>query len=187
MNPLGLFFDGVLRRIYEVPENSSFTVDGSGYRIYTPDDIPSAPETVEMTSLYIWSRYSDFYYLNNWIEKAFDRSGLAFIGVNEFGDSVYSTAYLRLINGWGFVPANYKHQWILNNNIRPNVDTGLDFDTDRITAQGVSPRMVFSDSNQIIIRDGGGGADGYTTDDRERDNDIRGLVEFVAHHNGPAS
>lgn len=147
-NPLGLYHDGDLRRIYEVPEDSSFIVDGDGYRIYTPDDIPSADTEVIISTTSFWSRFVDFRALEEWSTVAYDRTGGAFRFQNEFGVDVFQTFDLRLKNGWEVVPADYPHRFTVFGNLFASTDTGRDFDIERITANGVSPRVFFSDSLQ---------------------------------------
>ena len=147
-NPLGLYHDGDLRRIYEVPENSSFVVDGGGYRIYTPDDIPSADTDVIISTTSFWSRFVDFHSANLWSTIAYTKQGGGFRFQNEFGVDVFQTFDLRLQNGWEIVPANYPHRFTVFGNLFGDITTGEDFDTDRITADNVSPRVFFSDSLQ---------------------------------------
>lgn len=149
-NPLGLYFDGDLRRIYEVPENSSFVVDGEGYRVYTPDDTPSASVNVVMTTTYLWSRYVDWHSLNLWSTKVYRKDGGNFRFTDELGNPVFAGFDIRLINGWELVPANYPHTWLIFGNLFGDEATERDFDTERLTSQGVSPRIRFADSLQSI-------------------------------------
>lgn len=153
-----LYFDGDKRRIYEVPDLSSYVTDGNGYRVYTPDDIPSAPEQIEFSAFDLWSRAVDFMNANKWALAVFDLKGGAFRYTDGLGADVYALPDIRLINGWAYVPADYKHKTLLIGNIYPNVADGLDFDTDRITAQGVSPRIQFNDRGERSIIAGSGNA-----------------------------
>lgn len=152
-----LAFDGDLRRIYEVPDNSSFTIDGSGYRVYVPDDVPSAASVIRYTTTFLWSRFSDYHFLNNWTTLAFEKTGGAFRFQDELGNDVFATFDLRLINAWEFVPADYPHNTLILGNLFPNIDTQRDFDTDRIISQGVSERIQFADSLQIVRENVGSG------------------------------
>lgn len=149
-NPLGLYFDGDLRRVYEVPENSSFVVDGGGFRTYTPDDIPSASTNTVMTATYMWSRYVDWHSQNLWSTKTYRKDGGNFRFNDALGNPVYAGFDIRLINGWELVPANYPHNWLILGNLFGDETTGRDFDTERLTAQGVSPRIQFADSLQTL-------------------------------------
>jgi outer membrane lipoprotein-sorting protein len=156
-NPFGLHFDGDTRRIYEVPVNSSFVVDGQGFRIYTPDVLVGANLATSITATDLWSRWVDYHSVNQWAELALDKSGGAFRKFDELGSPIYATFDLRLTNDWAVVPADYKHDFLVVGNIFPNSSSGVDFDTDRITAQGVSPRVQFADSLQIIRTTTGSG------------------------------
>jgi hypothetical protein len=150
-----LYFDGDKRRIYEVPTDSTFIVDVDGFRVYSgPGEADS-----QMTATYMWSEWVDWHFTNQWTTLAFEKSGGAFRFATDGGD-VYATFDLRLANQWAFVPANYKHDWTILGNIFEN-DEGLDFDADRITAAGVSSRIFFADSLQILNADGGGSSPLY--------------------------
>ena len=149
--PSSLYFDGNLRRIYEVPELSSFTVDGSGYRSYVPDNINSAEERNFTTSTELWSGFVDYHNQEKWTTNAFAKTGGAFRFVDSNGISIFATFDIRLINSWLLVPANYPHDWTVLGNVFEELGLGQDFDTDRITSLGVSPRVRFADSNQTLI------------------------------------
>ncbi len=107
------FFDGDLRRIYEVPPDSSFVVDGDGYRIYTPDDIPSAP-TLLYTDIQtdLWSRWVDWNDTAKWSWLAFSRSGGASRGFDQLGQEIFQSVDFKLLAsyGWRMVLADYPHE-----------------------------------------------------------------------------
>ena len=153
---VSLFFDGDLRRIYEVPEASTFVVDGSGYRIYTPIDVGTADTDVQITSTELWSRWVDYHNTSKWARLAFNKTGGAFRDLDNLGNEVYATFDIRLINDWQIVPANYPHKFTIAGNLFENLPAGTDFDVDRITVQGVSPRIERADSLQIVRENGGG-------------------------------
>ena len=96
--PVTLFFDGDKRRIYEVPEASHFTVDGDGYRVYVPDDIPSSEIKSIVNTTELWSKFVDFHFANEWTTNAFIKKGGAFREVDENGFDVYAAFDIRLIN-----------------------------------------------------------------------------------------
>lgn len=147
-NPLGLHFDGDLRRIYEVPENSSYSVDSDGYRVYVPDNVGTAEQEVIFSTTQLWSRFVDFHNLNKWSTLAFIKQGGGFRFTDQNGVDVYQTFDIRLINGWEVVPADYPHKLLIFGNLFGDQVTGRDFDDSRITSLGVSPRVFFSDSLQ---------------------------------------
>ncbi len=146
-----LFHDGDLRVIYEVPTDPTFTVDGGGYRIYTP---ASAPEDeVRFTTTDLWSRFVDYRAIEEWSTVAYSRQGGAFRFQDELGNDVFATFDLRCINDWLFVPANYPHKVVIAGNFFPNLtgpNAGSEFDTSRLTVQGVIPVIERADSLQVI-------------------------------------
>ena len=150
-----LFFDGDLQRVYEVPDDSTFTVDGGGYRIYTPND-PLAEPSTAFTAVELWSAWVDYHEANKWALLCFDRSGGEFRETTDVGD-IYSVTEIRFINDWQFVPANYRHILTLEGNILPNATTGYHFDTDRITASPPPEvKVLFADRGQFVQLDGVG-------------------------------
>jgi len=173
-NPLGLYFDGDLRRIYEVPENSSFTVDGEGYRVYVPDDVGSASTNTVLTTTFLWSRYVDWHSANLWSTRAYRKDGGNFRFNDDLGNPVFNGFDIRLINGWELVPANYPHVWLVFGNLFGDEVTGRDFDTERLTAQGVSPRVRFADSLQTVST---GSATGLTAQQEITLNRMLKLLE----------
>ena len=150
-----LLFDGNKKVIYEVPVDgaSSFVTDGNGYRIYTPNVIGTAPTLITFTVFDLWSRAVDFLDNNKWAELVFALTGGAFRYTDASGD-VYALPDIRFINDWAYVPANYPHIPLIVGNLYPNIASGIDFDTSRITAQGVSPRIQFSDRGERTILGG---------------------------------
>lgn len=179
-----LFFDGDKRRIYEVPVvgASSFSVDVNGYRIYTPDDPATAPTRIAFTVFDLWSRWVDYHNSNKWALLAFDRSGGAYRYTDDLGNDVYALPDLRFINGWAYVPANYDHDTVLDGNLYPDVNTGLDFDTARITAR-VSPRILFSDRGERSLILSGGGL----TEQDKLDIAAKVWDEAMASHADPST
>jgi len=171
-----LFFDGDKKVIYEVPDASSYTVDGDGYRIYTPDDIPSATLNNVITTYDIWSRWVDFHAVNKWALLALDISGGAYRYTDQSGD-VYALIDIRLLHDWLLVPADYPHNWLVIGNLYPNEATGFDFDSTRLTAFGVSPRIQFADRGEKSVIAGGGT---FTADDRA----LLTSAEHNARYNG---
>lgn len=150
-----LFFDGDKRRIYEVPVAgaSSFSVDANGYRIYTPDDPATAPQTITFTVFALWSRWVDYHNSNKWALLAFERSGGAYRYTDQLGNEVYALPDLRFINGWQYVPANYDHSTIIEGNLYPDINLNDEFDVSRVTAN-VSPRILLSDRGERSIISG---------------------------------
>jgi len=153
------FFDGNTKRIYEVPDNSTFTVV-SGYRIYTP--IGAGAELVLIDiQRDLWSRFQDYTAANPWVVIAFSRTGGAFRRLDENGGSLFQTNDFTLLTsiGWRIVLANYQHEVVLQGNLRSNDGSSL-FDNSRLTANGVVPRLEGFDSLQTytVSSGGGGGA-----------------------------
>lgn len=146
---MDLYFDGDVKRIYEVPTNSTFAVVGGNHRLYTPVDIPSAPTETEISTVELWSKWVDWHYANQWSTLAFSKSGGTFRFNDAQGNPIYQTFDLRLLNDWRFAPADYAHSVTIRGNLFPN-DDGSDFCTTYLTAQGVSPRVFFSDSLQTL-------------------------------------
>ena len=148
-----LHFDGDLQRIYEVPDGSTFTVDGAGYRIYTPAD-PTLEPQISFTAIELWSAWVDYHEANKWALLCFDRSGGEFRETTPEGD-VYAVTEIRFINDWQYVPANYRHIYVLDGNVLPNLATGNHFDTDRITAlPPPEGKVLFADRGQYVQLDG---------------------------------
>ena len=147
------FFDGVRRRIYEVPPGASFTTDGDGYRIY--DGGPSSPDVMTVdVKKDNWSRWTDWHALNDWALLAFAVSGG---GQRPTGE--YSSADFTLLtaDGWRYVLANYPHETIFYGNLFAQGSDSL-FDFARLTVNGVVPRMQGS-ANMLTYSYATSGAD----------------------------
>lgn len=156
-----LWFDGDLQRVYEVPDDSSFTVDASGYRVYTPNNLATAPTTLSFTVIEVWSAWVDYHDANKWALLCFDRSAGEFRETDADGNDIFGLTELRFLNDWHYVPADYRHLSILDGNFLPNLSTGNHFDTDRITS--IPPpevKVLFADRGQLSIIDGGGSGGG---------------------------
>lgn len=127
------FFDGDLKRIYEVPPHPDYTVDADGYRIYTSTDPVADMLVYTDIKRDIWSRWVDWAFDNQWTLLAFSRSGGAFRGKDEFGNDVYQSVDFTLLtdNGWRLVLANYPHEIRLRGNLYSA--GGHLFDHDRIS------------------------------------------------------
>ncbi len=184
-----LFFDGDLRRVYEVPEPPfSFTVDGNGYRIYTPDNIPGAATEVFVDTTVLWSRWVDYHNVNKWATLALGRAGGAFRFTDQDGNDIFATFDLRWTNDWLLVPANYDHKFTVLGNLFPNlagVNAGEDFDTTRLSTFGVSPRIQFADSLQrVVVSTTGGIGDSDKDDVATRTRDL--LLSTEVQAAGPA-
>lgn len=132
------FFDGDKRRIYEVPPNSTFTVDGSGYRIYEPINVLTAPSVVDVdVKKDLWSRWVDWYSSALWSIEAFSRSGGTLRPTGEYAPADFQ---LMTSQGWKLVLANYPHETIFYGNLFPEGTDSL-FDNDRLTEVGIVPRL----------------------------------------------
>lgn len=141
------------RRIYEVPENSTYTVDVDGYFVYTPLDVETAEKVVTFTNFDLWSRFVDYHFLNEWSTLAYDYSGGAFIETDENGNDRFDPFSLRLINDWEFVPANYPHLLKVDGNVRPQFGTDTFFDKDRLT-NFVETEVILAQRSQSIVING---------------------------------
>jgi len=130
------FFDGDKRKIYEVPPDSSFVLDGSGYRIYTPDDIPGAAKLL-YTDIQkdLWSRWVDWNDTAKWSWLAFGRSGGASRGFDQYGQEKFQSVDFNLLAsfGWRLVLSNYPHETRFIGNLYSDSAAEL-FDYDRITS-----------------------------------------------------
>lgn len=166
-----LYFDGDKRRVYEVPDNSSFSVDGDGYRVYTPNDLGAAETLIQFTAVQIWTAYVDFHDGDKWTTLAFDRAGGQYrdtIG----GVDVYAVTELRFINEWAFVPANYKHKSVIEGNVLPDITFGDVFDAGRLT-EPVETKINFADRGAVNIVTAPG-----TSDSQDFINDIVATLVF---------
>lgn len=147
------FFDGVLRRIYEVPPGASFTTDGNGYRIYDGGPAPAAVLTVDVKKDQ-WSRWVDWHALHDWALLAFAVSGGTLRPTGEYAPADFS---LLTASGWRIVLANYPHETIFYGNLFPEGSDSL-FDNARLTEVGIVPRLQGS-ANLLTYSYATGGAD----------------------------
>lgn len=155
-----IYFDGDKKRIYEVPDLSSFIVDGNGYRIYTPDSLVGrVNEFVSLSfQIDIWSRFQDWHIDNEWSTIAIGRTGGASRGVINSVEVFASNDYQILSSvGWQFVPADYAHVLEIFGNVLSDQGGVTIFDTTRITASGVSQNVRMADSLQVAIISTGSG------------------------------
>lgn len=132
------FFDGDKRRIYEVPPDSNFTVDGDGYRIYEPSNVTIAPAVLTVdVKKDLWSRWVDYYSTALWSIEAFSRSGGTLRPTGEYAPADFQ---LMTSVGWKIVLANYPHETIFYGNLFPEGTDSL-FDIARLTEVGIVPRL----------------------------------------------
>lgn len=151
------YFDGVLRRIYEVPPGATFTVNG-GYRIYN-GGTSSAPLLTTDVKKDLWSRWVDWHAQNDWALLAFERSGGNLRPTGEYASADFS---LLTSNGWRIIMANYPHETVFNGNLFAE---GLDslFDITYLSSQSVIPRMQGS-ANLLTYNTVGGGGGNLTAE-----------------------
>lgn len=143
------FFDGVRRRIYEVPPGASYVLDGAGYRIYDGgDNVPLMTCDIKKD---LWSRWVDWHALSDWALPAFSRSGGSQRPTGEFSPVDFS---LLTGSGWRLVLADYPHETIFYGNLFPEGADSL-FDFTRTTTPGVVPRLQGS-ANLLTYTTGGG-------------------------------
>jgi hypothetical protein len=151
------YFDGDKKRVYEVPPLSSYVVDGNGYRIYTPDDIPSADKTLYVDiKKDLWSRWVDWQMSAKWSLLAIAQSGGALRGYDQFGGEVYQSVDFTLMadDGWRIVLADYDHETIFNGNLYSDSNNHL-FDNSRLTTFPV-PRLSGAADLLTYVSSGGG-------------------------------
>lgn len=149
---MNVFIDGDLKRIYEVPDGSTYTLNSDGYRVYTQGN---GGLISRMSHVFIWSRFVDFRKLNTWALEAFDRSGGAFRYTDENSVEFSAQTDLRLINGYQLVPANYPHQWIVEGNLYDELDLGKTFDLSTVSVLGVNASINFAESGMVAIVEAG--------------------------------
>lgn len=156
------FFDGDLRRIYEVPPNSSFVIDGGGYRIYTPNNILTAPKVMTAdVKKDLWSRWVDWYSSALWSLEAFSRSGGNLRPTGEYAPADFQ---LMTDAGWRIVLADYPHETIFYGNLFA-VGTDSLYDFTRLTEVGVVPRLQGSANLLTYNISGGGSGSSYTPEE----------------------
>ncbi len=125
------FFDGDKRKVYEAPSGFSYTLDGNGYRIYTPDDEPSASTTTTYDfQRDLWSNYVNYMFATSWATRAMLASG-----GDQRPDGSYATADFLIYNAWQIVPADYDHAIIIQGNVSSSTGHPLldVFDFERLT------------------------------------------------------
>lgn len=155
------FFDGVRRRIYEVPPGASFTTDVDGYRIY--DGGPSSPAVMSVdVKKDNWSRWTDWHALHDWALLAFSVSGGSQRPTGEFAPADFS---LRTSVGWRYVLADYPHETIFYGNLFPEGADSL-FDFSRMTSVGVVPRLQGSANLLTYSYSSNGSSAGGITQDQ---------------------
>ena len=143
-----VFFDGDKRCIYEVPDAPfSFTIDGNGYRIYTPDDNRDNEFVTLDFQPDIWSDFQDWHKDNEWSTIAIGREGGAPRGGGEFGTNDYS---ILTSIGWKIVTANYPHVLEIFGNVLSDETNVSIFDASRINSTGVFANVRMADSLQVI-------------------------------------
>ena len=147
------FFDGDKKKIYEAPVGFSYVLDGNGFRIYTPDDEPSAPIQLLFSTYELWSRYVDYMDAIEWAYRALNISGGAYRYTDQFNEDKYSLIDLRLINDWAYVQADYPHTTFIKGNLFPNESNNVIFDSTRISRQGVIPSVMYSDAGERSVAD----------------------------------
>ena len=155
-----IFIDGDKKRIYEVPDLSSFTVDGSGYRIYAPTTLTGRLDEFVQLNFQkdVWSVFQDWHKNNEWSTIAICRSGgssRGLVGIIEvFASNDYS---ILTVDGWKFVPANYAHTLEIFGNILSDVQNISIFDPIRLTSIGVLAYVRMADSLQTVVITSGSG------------------------------
>lgn len=127
-------FDGVLKRIYEVPSGATYTMNG-GYRVYN-GGVNSPILSVDVKKD-LWSRWVDWQSLNDWAILAFSVSGGTLRPTGENAPADFS---LLTSVGWGLVLANYPHETIFYGNLFAEGTDSL-FDNSLLTNVGVVPRL----------------------------------------------
>lgn len=145
------YFDGVMRRIYEVPPGATYTPDGFGYRIYNGGTTSPPILSVDVQKD-LWSRWVDWHALNDWALPAFSKSGGSQRPTGEFSPVDFS---LLTSIGWRLVLANYPHETILYGNLFSEGTDSL-FDNTLLTNVGIVPRLQGS-ANLLTYQTSGGG------------------------------
>lgn len=145
------FFDGVKKRIYEVPSGASYILN-DGYRVYNGGTFSYPLMEVDVKKD-MWSRWVDWHSLNDWALFAFSRSGGNLRPTGEYAPADFS---LLTSLGWRIVLANYPHETIFYGNLFPEGSDSL-FDISRLTADGVVPRLQGSANLLTYNTSGGGG------------------------------
>ena len=152
-----------------MPAAATFVVDEDGYRIYTPTGSPEALVRFDVQRD-LWSRFQDYAAIFSWTNLPFIRTGGGFRGYDELGNPLYQTNdyTLKTSKGWRIVLANYPHEVVFRGNLLSDDQGASLFDTARLTAQGIVPRLSGFDSLQTYTVAGEGGGGSFTTGDRAR-------------------
>lgn len=171
-------FDGVLRRVYEVPPGASFAVVAGGYRRYGSGPMAPALMTADVKAD-LWSRWVDWHAANDWALLAFSASGGNQRPTGEFAPADFS---LRTSVGWRIVLADYPHETVFYGNLFPEGADSL-FDNNRLTATGVVPRMQGSANLLTYTSDGGssggGSGSGLTAEQAAQLDAVHKLVSII--------
>lgn len=152
------YFDGALRRVYEVPPGASYTTDGNGYRIYDGGPISPALLTADVKRD-LWSRWVDWHALHDWALLAFSVSGGS---VRPTGENSPADFTLRTASGWRVVLANYPHETVFAGNLFAEGADSL-FDNTRLSTVGIVPRLSGSANLLTYSYATGGGGGGTLT------------------------
>lgn len=141
-----IFIDSDRRRIYEVPGVAhTVTLDGGGYRRYTP--------TVAAPIRTTYGLLQDIY--SEWVrDRADNDSDYAPLAFRQAaGDT---NMYLRNDLGWRIVPANYAHEMRVLGNLEAQDPLLSLFDVAPLTALGAYP-YVRSAAEYLLIKTGDSG------------------------------
>ena len=169
VNPT-IFIDGDKKRIYEVPNLSSFITDASGYRIYSPTSLVGRNDEFVQLNFQqnIWSVFQDWHRNNEWSTVAIGRSGGATRGVVGSTEVFASNDYTILTaEGWQIVPANYAHTLEIFGNVLPDIQGVSVFDATRFTEFGIFAYIKMADSLQTVVISTGSGS-GLTVEESEK-------------------
>ena len=165
------FFDGVKKRIYEVPSGASYVLN-DGYRVYNGGTFSYPLMEVDVKKD-LWSRWVDWHSLNDWALFAFSRSGGNLRPTGEYAPADFS---LLTSLGWRIVLANYPHETIFYGNLFPEGSDSL-FDISRLTADGVVPRL--QGSANLLTYNTSGGAGGATAEEVADEVMARIMATFI--------
>ena len=148
-----IHIDGDKRRIYEVPDLSSFVVDVNGYRVYAPTVLTDRENEFVQLQFQddIWSRFQDWHKANEWSTIALGRSGGASRGLVDGVEGFATNDYEVLtLSGWAFVPADYPHTLEIFGNMLSDQQGVSVFDAVRLTSIGVLAYVRMADSFQVV-------------------------------------
>ena len=165
------FFDGVKKRIYEVPAGASYVLN-DGYRVYNGGTFSYPLMEVDVKKD-LWSRWVDWHSLNDWALFAFSRSGGNLRPTGEYAPADFS---LLTSLGWRIVLANYPHETIFYGNLFPEGSDSI-FDIVRLTADGVVPRL--QGSANLLTYNTSGGTGGATAEEVADEVMARIMATFI--------